>query len=49
MQSHKYIFARNLKATSNDGKINAIFGKILVLELWVKMFSTNQIAEFFKM
>ena len=28
---------------------NLISGKILVLELWVKMLSANQIAEFFKM
>ena len=29
--------------------INPISGKILVLELWAKMLSANQIAGFFKM
>ena len=27
---------------------NSVFGKILVLELWAEMLSTNQIAGFFK-
>ena len=28
---------------------NPVSGKTLVLELWIKMFLANQIAEFFKM